>query len=462
MRIDSDSLSAFLDDLRHRPPESNEDELFSLDSPDPFLTITVKDRSASPLGYLVIDTLIPGICSGGIRMAPDVTVDEVTHLARAMTHKFAFKNSYIGGAKAGIMLSPDDTQSQKTEALETFGKKLAPIMKTHYSPGGDIGVGTDELDFVKKGAGLSIQKRPGAYKGGFSTAFGVFATVKFMAERMAGTLSGSAIALEGYGNVGKPLARLLSQAGAKIVSLSTIHGGLHNGNGLDIDRMETQAEKWGDLAVDKYENAEKIDKADLFTVDADILIPGARAWSIHENNAGEVKAKAVIPAANIPVTRNAAEILRERGIVYIPEFVTTGGGILGGQLFNRGFKQKDVMHIMTKTYETKLAKLVDLAEALAITIEEQALQLAKANFIRGKEEEAFKRSRRKYYFYLLKKEKSILPFFHRAAGRLYARLHDRFTLPRRFLRPAAMADVFRYTLDDTKYYPRMPSSRKKK
>ncbi len=454
MKIDSVSLREYVQNFEQKTqPEANEEEIFSLDSPDPFLTISVKDRSGGPLGFLVIDTLIPGICSGGIRMATDVTVEEVTHLARAMTHKFAFKNSFIGGAKAGILLSPEVTPDQKTEALELFGQRLSPIMKRLYSPGGDIGVGPDDLDHVKRGAGLHITKSPGMYKGGFSTAFGVFLSAKILAEKRIGILSGCSIALEGYGNVGRHLARFFDREGCKIVALSTIRGGLHSAAGLDIDRLETLADEWGDSAVEKYENAEKIEKEDLFTVDAKILIPGARAWSIHRENAAKIRAKAVIPAANIPVTREAAEILQSSGIVYIPEFVTTGGGILGGQLFNRGFEQKDVMHIMTKTYEIKLAKLIDLAEAHQNTIEEQALQIAKGNFIRGREAAAHKQNRTKYYFFLLKKEKSILPMIHRAAGKLYFRLHDRFAPLKNLLKTAALADVFRYTLSDIKYYP---------
>jgi len=461
MKIDCDNLNEYLQGLKQNAqPESNEDEIFSLDKPSPFLTVSVKNRSGGTLGFLVIDTLIPGICSGGIRMAPDVSVGEVTHLARAMTHKFAFKNSYIGGAKAGIVLPADTEDHQKAEALETFGQKLGPIMKTLYSPGGDIGVGPDELDFVKSGAGLSTAKSPGVYKGGFSTAFGVFLSVKIMAEKLDGDLSGCRIAMEGYGNVGKSLARFLDQAGCKIVAISTIQGGLYNADGLDIDRMEKLADKWGDLAIEHYENAEKIEKSALFTADVEILIPGARAWSIHENNAAQIKAMAVIPAANIPVTRKAAEMLREKGILYIPDFVTTGGGILGGQLFNKGFKQNDVLYIMTKTYETKLAKLIDLAGAHDNTIEEQALQIAKANFIRGKKEAAVKRNRMKYYFFLLKKEKSILPMIHRTASRFYFSLHDRFALLKRFLKASAMADVFRYTLGDIKYYPPVSSHKK--
>jgi glutamate dehydrogenase (NAD(P)+) len=450
-------MSDYLQEIKHKAgSETNEDEIFSLKSPDPFLTITVKDRSGSDMGYVVIDTLIPGISSGGIRMAPDITEDEVAHLARAMTHKFAFKNSFIGGAKSGIAVSPAITEDRKKEVLETFGQKLSPLMKSLYSPGGDIGVGPDELDFVKRGAGLRIEKSPGMYKGGSTTAFGVFLSVRIMAEKLAGGLSGCRIALEGYGNVGQPLARFLDQAGAIIVALSTIRGGLSNTDGLDIDRLEKLADRWGDNVVEKYENAEKIDKASLFAADADILVPGARAWSIHENNAAEIKAKAVIPAANIPVTRKAAGMLREAGIVYIPEFVTTGGGILGGQLYNRGFPQKDVRHIMTKTFETKLGKLIDLAEAHDTTIEEQALRVAKGNFIRARQEAAFKQSRARYYLFLLKKEKSLLPAIYRTAGRLYHRLPGKFPLLKRLLKGPALADVYRYTMSDVKYYPPLP------
>jgi len=463
MRINSDSLRGFLEDMGKKAfPQPSVDELFSLESPRPSLTVDVTDSTGGLLGFLVIDTLIPGICSGGIRMASDVTREEVAHLARAMTHKFAFKNSFIGGAKAGITLSPAAPPQQKKEALTTFGQKLGPIMKALYSPGGDIGVGPDDLDLVKQGAGLPCIKTPGTYKGGFTTAFGVYLSVQSMVEKLAGHLEGCSVALEGYGNVGRPLARFLVEGGARIVALSTIRGGLHNTGGLDLARLEKLADRWGDRVVEKYENADKIDRAALFAVDAAILIPGARAWSIHEKNAASVKARAVIPAANIPVTRGAANMLRDAGIVYIPEFVTTGGGILGGQLYNRGFPEKDVLHIMTRTFRTRLNRLFELADAFGITIEEQALRLAKENFIRGNKEAAYKKSRARYYLFLMKKEKSILPIFRRTAGRLYHRLPPRLSPLRRLLKASAMADVYRYAMSDVKHYPALPSRKKKR
>ena len=460
MRISSNSIDEFLRHSKGVPFEGNVDDLFSLENPQPYLVITVDNGPDNPLGYLVIDTLVPGICSGGIRMVPDVTIDELTHLARAMTLKFAFKNSYIGGAKAGIILPPNATNSQKLEALETFGQKLGPIMRTLYSLGGDIGIGPEELDIIKKGAGLDVQKTPGTYKSGFCTAFGVFASAKTVAQKRGKDLSGCTIAMEGYGNVGKPLARLLDREGCRIVALSTIYGGLYNEKGLDIDRLEKSADRWGDHVVEKFDKAEKIEKAALFTANVDILIPGARPWSIDENNAANVKAIAIVPAANIPVTRKAANILIEKDVMYIPEFVTTGGGILGGQLFNRGFKQEEVMSIMTKTFESKLTKLMDLADAHGSTIEDQALQIAKANFIRGKKEAAVKRSRMKYYAFLLKKEKSIMPMVHRAAARLYLGSHRRFKHLKKLIKGPAMADAFRYASGDLKYYPRLSHKKK--
>jgi glutamate dehydrogenase (NAD(P)+) len=463
MRIDCDSLLGYLEDIGKKAhPQPNVDELFSLENPRPSLTVDVTDSTGGRLGFLVIDTLIPGICSGGIRMASDVTQGEVAHLARAMTHKFAFKNSFIGGAKAGIAMSAAAPAEEKKEALKTFGQKLGPIMKALYSPGGDIGVGPDDLDVVKQGAGLPCGKTPGMYKGGFTTAFGVFLSVQCMAEKLAGRLDGCTIAVEGYGNVGRPLVRFLNEAGAKIVALSTIRGGLHNPKGLDLAQIEKLADQWGDRVVEKYENADKIDRTALFAIDASILIPGARAWSIHEKNAASVKARAVIPAANIPVTRGAANRLNEAGIVYIPEFVTTGGGIMGGQLYNRGFQEKDVLRIMTRTFRTKLTRLFDLADAHGITIEEQALRIAKENFLRGRQEAAYKKSRIRYYLFLIKKEKSILPMIHRTAGRLYHRLPQKPGLLKRLFKAPAMADVYRYTMNDVKYYPALPSRSKKR
>jgi glutamate dehydrogenase/leucine dehydrogenase len=461
MRISHNDLHTFLRDRLYLDAEGNEDKIFTLDDPEPYLIISVASDSENPLGYLVIDTLAPGICSGGIRMAPDVTVEELIHLARAMTLKFAFKNSFIGGAKGGIIFSGDASPHKKSEVLETYGQKLGPIMKTIYSPGGDIGVGPDEVVLMKKGAGLDFKKTHGSEKAGLCTAYGVFASARTLAKTREKDLSRCTIALEGYGNVGRPLARLLDRIGCRIVALSTICGGLYNSKGLDIGRLERLAEKWEDHAVEKYENAEKIDKADLFTADVDVLIPGARPWSIHEHNAARIKAGAVVPAANIPVTRKAAQILQEKGIIFIPDFVTTSGGILGGYLLNRGFKQEDVFAIMDKTYGLKITRLLEVALAQNKSVEDVAVQIAKSNFKRLRTFQAMRRNKIRYYIFLLKNEKSLEPMIHRVAAYLYLNLNKKYMRLKNLFKRPAIADALRYAADDTKYYPPASLGKKK-
>jgi len=437
----------------HTASSLNETNLFSHNDPCPQLVIIVKDKKYGLLGYLVIDSLVPGKCSGGIRMAPDISISEITHLARAMTLKFGFKNSFTGGAKAGIICPQDATEKQKQEILKSFGLNLGPILRTIYSPGGDIGIGPKELKIIKNAAGMDTKIRPATHKAGYFTAYGVFVSIKTVIRKLGLKCKDCKIAIAGYGNVGRPLARFLYQAGCKILAVSTIKAAIFNEDGLNIDSLEALANEYGDRTVQTYENGENIEKSDLFTLDVNIIIPGARPWSINMNNVDKIKANAIVPAANIPVTKEASEILYKKGIIYIPDFVSTGGGIMGCSLLNNSFEEKDVLNIMDKTFELKISKLMDLSNDKKVAIKDLAAQIAQNNFARLRKSKTLSKNKWKYFIAKIKEEKNIVSMLERATGRLYKKLQGRNFFLKNILKPGAVAHAYRNAVGDVKYYP---------
>lgn len=432
---------------------TNKNSIYYEIEPPPQLVIHVNDNNLGLLGYLVIDSVASGISCGGIRMAHDISLNEVTHLARAMTLKYAFINSYVGGAKAGIICPLDATHKEKTEILKAFGRNLSPILGTVFGGGGDLGIGPEELDVIKKAAGIVTELSPGAYKAGFFAAYGVFVSIKIVIRELRLKLNESTFAIEGYGNVGRALARLLYQGGGKIVAISTIDGAIFNGKGLDIDRLEDLATRYGDRAVEVYEHAEKIEKADLLTLKVDIVIPAARAWSINIDNVCDVKANAIVSAANIPVTKDAAEVLYRKGVIYIPDFVSTSGTIMGWNLLDRGYEENYILDIMGEIFQVKVSKLMKLSNHNGMSIEQLALKITYSNLERQRDNATLRKNRVKWVIAKVKEEKSMITLLEIVAGRLYEKASGPNLFLRDILKPLAVANVYRNLLGDVRYYP---------
>ncbi len=415
--------------------------------PTPQLVIAVNDNNLGLLGWLVIDCFASDKCLGGIRMAHDVSVEELTYLARAMTLKQAFMNSYKGGAKAGILLPPNLNNREKEEILKAFGRTLGPILRTLYIPGTDLGIGPNELDTIKRAAGLATNLKPVEHDTSFFAAYGVFTCIKTVIEKLDIQWNDCAIAMEGYGKVGRPLGGFISQAGGRIVAISTVDGVIFDPKGLDIERLETYADKYHDKCVEEYKFAEKIGKSDLFALDVNILIPGARAWAINIDNVSDVKAEAIIPAANIPVTQEASEVLYKRRIIYVPDFVATSGGILGVSLLGKGYKPTEVLEIMERTLQAKVTKLIDLSNQNNISIEDLASRIAYNNLVKMSDNYAIRDDRVKWLIRMLKHDKSVVATLERIAGRLYGRLRGKSVFGL-LLKPFAIRNEYRLLESD--------------
>lgn len=344
----------------------------------PQLICEVQDEEFGRLGYLVIDRALGNVAIGGIRQASNVTVEEVAYLARAMTLKCGFVKLWMGGAKAGITAPESLIIARRREVLAAFGRSLGPLLRTDiYVAGEDLGISAEDLDIVREGAGLpKVTARTDSYY----TALTVVEAIRQALISQEGSLADSTVAIEGFGRVGSSVAKLLARQGARIVAVSTVEGAIHNPSGLDVEQLVALRNLHGDHVITEYRGVEKLDLADLLLLDVDVLVPCARPWTISAANATQVRAEAVVPGANIPVTPSAEEVLFDRGILYLPDFVANCGGVLAASLTFSGFPREDIESIVRQEFALAVSRVLKKARARNTMPSEIAREMAWQNF----------------------------------------------------------------------------------
>ena len=292
----------------------------------PEKVVHIHDSGSGLRAILVIDNVAAGPSVGGIRMAPDVTVSEVFRLARAMTLKNAGAGLPHGGGKAGIIADPRG--ADKEALIRSFARAIRDL--GDYIPGPDMG--TDEtcmawiLDEIGRSVGLP------RVVGGIpldeigATGFGLAACAEVAAGFCDLDLSRATVAIEGFGNVGRPAASFLAERGATLVAASDSRGAVHDPAGIDVEALVAAKSRSG--SVSGYEGGQQISQEELFAVPCDILIPAARPDCIHEGNVDDVQARLILQGANIPATAVAEARLHEKGVVNVPDFIANAGGVI--------------------------------------------------------------------------------------------------------------------------------------
>lgn len=277
---------------------------------------------------VVVDNTAAGPAIGGIRLAPDVTPMEVCRLARAMTFKNAAAGLPHGGGKAGIVGDPAMAPDDKHRLLREFAREIAELID--YIPGPDMGI--DEAcmahvhDEMGRGVGLP------AVLGGIpldeigATGFGVAVAAAVAEELGVVDLRGARIVVQGYGAVGRHAARFLGERGTVLVGVSDSRGAVVDRDGLDP--LKLAAWKRDGNTVAEYPGGRRMEPDALVSLDCDIWIPAARPDVFTEDNAGGVRARLVLQGANIPATRGAEQILHQRGVLCIPDFIANAGGVI--------------------------------------------------------------------------------------------------------------------------------------
>jgi glutamate dehydrogenase (NAD(P)+) len=277
---------------------------------------------------VVVDNTACGVAIGGVRMAPDVSVEECFRLARAMTWKNAAAGLRHGGGKSVIFGNARIAVAEKEQLIRAFATAIRDI--TDYVPGPDMG--TDELcmgwisDETSRAVGL-----PGAV-GGIpldeigATGFGLVASIDVARSFIGLDLKGARVAVQGFGAVGKHAMRFLSEKGAALVGASDSGGTLVDPAGLDVTALI--ALKDGGRPLRDHPAGQKLAGDAIIDVACDIWIPAARPDVINEGNVNRLNTKLVAQGANIPCTAEAEQVLHQRGVLVIPDFIANAGGVI--------------------------------------------------------------------------------------------------------------------------------------
>jgi glutamate dehydrogenase (NAD(P)+) len=284
--------------------------------------IELHDDRSGLEAFVVIDHELFPVSAGGTRMVPDIDVGEVARLARAMTWKFAACRVPYAGAKAGIRFVGGD----RAAVLAAYRRALEPYRDV-FLAGPDMG--TFPADFLDEEAGplpLWAQSHEGLGMDDLATGHGVKAGAEAALAHLGRTLDGSAIAIEGFGKVGAGTAHACARAGARVVGVSTVDGLLADPNGLDIEELLTLRERHGDRFV-AHGPRSVLEREALFELECDVLVPGARPESITPDVAERVSCAVVAPGANIPYSPGAVEVLHRRGILAVPDFLSSSGAV---------------------------------------------------------------------------------------------------------------------------------------
>ncbi|HEX7934701.1 MAG TPA: Glu/Leu/Phe/Val dehydrogenase [Paraburkholderia sp.] len=290
-------------------------------------------------GYRVQHNVSRGPGKGGVRYHQDVTLSEVMALSAWMSVKNAAVNVPYGGAKGGIRLDP---RKLSRGELERVTRRYTSEIGIIIGPNTDIpapDVNTNEqimawmMDTYSMNQGQTatgvVTGKPITLGGSLgrreATGRGVFVVGCEAARRIGFDIEGARIAVQGFGNVGGIAARLFQEAGAKVVAVQDHTGSLYKSTGIDAVALLDRVAKTG--GVGGFPEADSVTNEEFWTVESDILIPAALENQITEKNAAKIKTKIIVEGANGPTTTAADDILRDRGILVIPDVVANAGGV---------------------------------------------------------------------------------------------------------------------------------------
>jgi len=289
-------------------------------------------------GYRVQHNNIRGPYKGGLRFHPQVDLDEAKALAFWMTMKNALVGVPFGGGKGGIEVDPKELSAGELERLtRNFARELSHVIGPEKDvPAPDVGSNAQMMHWIadeySKHVGAHspsvVTGKPVEHGGSEgrteATGYGGGYVLEAMLTKL-GKERAKSVAIQGFGNVGVFLAEYLAGHGFTIIGLSDSKGGIHMPEGIDIKAVEKYKKRQGNLAGF---GGTDISSEDVLELPADIIVPAALENSITEKNAPSIKASIVLELANGPTTLEADAILREKGIIVIPDILANAGGVV--------------------------------------------------------------------------------------------------------------------------------------
>ncbi|NIC43479.1 Glu/Leu/Phe/Val dehydrogenase [Aquabacterium sp. A08] len=290
-------------------------------------------------GYRVQHNTSRGPGKGGVRFHQDVTLSEVMALSAWMSIKNAAVNVPYGGAKGGIRVDPRQLSLGELERVtRRYTSEIGLIIgPTKDIPAPDVNTNEQVMAWMMDTYSMNVGEtatgvvtgKPVDLGGSLgrrdATGRGVFTVGVEAARRIGLAVPGAAVAVQGLGNVGGVAARLFAEAGARVVAVQDHAGTVYREAGLDIPALLAHAAAHGSVAG--FPGAEALASDAFWDVPCDILIPAALEQQITEANAGRLRARMVIEGANGPTTPLADDILRERGVLVLPDVIANAGGV---------------------------------------------------------------------------------------------------------------------------------------
>jgi glutamate dehydrogenase (NAD(P)+) len=291
------------------------------------------------VGYRVLHNIARGPGKGGIRFDKNVTLDEVRALAAWMTWKCAVVNIPFGGAKGGVICDPATlTRGELERITRRYTAEIMDLIGPEKDvPAPDMGTNPQTMAWIMDtysmharhtvtsvvtGKPLTLGGSRGRVE---ATGRGLMLIAREAAPLRGFTLAGSRVVVQGFGNVGSIAARMCHEAGAHVIAVSDINGGIFREEGLDIPAVVAHYEKH--RTFEGFAGVTKVGNAELLELDCEILIPAANENQIRGRNAGNIRAKIIVEGANGPTTQRADEILHEKGVLVVPDILANAGGV---------------------------------------------------------------------------------------------------------------------------------------
>ncbi|CAL9380579.1 Glutamate dehydrogenase [Streptomyces sp. enrichment culture] len=320
----------------------------------PLLSLTWTDHVTGRHGYLVVDRLVRGVSSGGLRMRAGCTLDEVAGLARGMTMKEALhydpRSRYVplGGAKGGIDCDPRDPAAYGL--LVRYLRAVRPYVECFWTTGEDLGLTQDLVDRAAAEAGLvsSVQAvyplldDESAARRRLADAFavevdgigldalvggcGVAESVLTALDRAGVPYAGTRVAVQGFGTMGGATARFLARAGLTVVAVADVEGTIADPAGLDVEALLAARDAFGTVDRSALRPGDrKLPCEAWLSADAEVLVPAAVSYAVDSGNQHRITARWIAEAANMPVVPEAEETLTSRGVTVLPDVVVNSG-----------------------------------------------------------------------------------------------------------------------------------------
>jgi glutamate dehydrogenase (NAD(P)+) len=291
-------------------------------------------------GYRVQHNGARGPYKGGIRYHPTADLDEVRALAALMTWKTALLNIPFGGAKGGIEVDPTGMSPGEVQRMtRRFTMAISHVLGVYRDiPAPDVATNAQTMAWmmdafsakegyspaIVTGKPLDLGGAPGREA---ATGRGCVDVLEAWAVEQGRTLVGLKVVVQGFGNVGSWAASELTRRGAVVVGASDVKGGLYSDDGLDVEALIRHVRGGGTLP--DAGGGDVVSNDELLELPCDVLLPAALGQVVRDDNAGRVKARVVVEGANYPVTPGGDKLLKDAGVVVIPDILANAGGVTG-------------------------------------------------------------------------------------------------------------------------------------